>query len=164
MDAFREAGTIFVNVPPETVFNFIGDPGNLPRLLKGNLAEVYDVKPLPTGGYSYRWVYRWAGFPIKASAAMTEFAPHSRIVVESSGGMRTISTWVFEPDGGRTRATFSIEAPDLGILLRRLSGRFIANQLRFAVEVALTNIKHMAEQSERETKASQDRGDLNQPA
>ncbi len=144
----KEQSAVVVRVPPETVFNFIADPANLPRLLRGNLADVYDVEPLPGGGYKYRWVYKWAGLPIQARATMTEIVPYSRIVVESSGGMHTISTWVFEPEGSGTKATFSIEAPDPGFIMRRLSSRFIENQLRFAVDVALTNIKYMAETAE----------------
>ncbi len=136
-----------VNVPDSVVFSFITDPANLPRLLRGNLASVSDIVPLPNGGYRYRWTYSFAGFPIRAEAEMTEVTPYSRIIVESSGGLRTISTWVFEPQpDGATSADFSIEAPDVNFLLRRLSGGFIRNQLRFAVEVALQNVKYMAEQ------------------
>ena len=142
----KEEWSTVVDVSPKVIFDLIIDPANLPRMLRGNLAEVSDVVPRPEGGYTYRWHYKWAGLPIpvSAEAAMTELKRYERIVVESTGGMRTISMWNFEAIGEtQTKATFSIEAPDINVLLRRLSGRFIQNQLRFAVDTALNNIRHM---------------------
>ena len=148
----RDQGTAIINVPPEVIFSLIIDPAYLPRLLRGNLADAYDVKPLPGGGYSYRWVYRLAGLPIQAQGTMTELVRPIKIVVESSGGLKTVSTWHFEPHERGASATFSIEAPDVNFLLRRLSGRFIQNQLRFAVDTALSNVKHIAETAARDVK------------
>jgi hypothetical protein len=107
---------------------------------------VSNVEALDTGGYRYEWLYRIAGLPIKASAAMIECVPHEKIVVESKGGLKTIATWILVPEGEGTRATFSIETPIDNPVLRRLSEIFIKNQLRFAVETAVSNVKFLIEQ------------------
>lgn len=143
--AYEEGSTV-ISAPVERVYGSLVDPANLQRMLRGNLADVSDVVPLETGGYSYKWQYRIAGFPIKASARMTECVPYERIVVLSEGGLKTISTWVFRQEGDHTHATFSISSPIDNLFLRRLSEPFIANQLRFAVQTALNNLKYILEQ------------------
>lgn len=142
----REEASITINAPASRLYDSLVDPANLARMLRGNLADVSNVQPLPGGGYSYQWTYRVAGFPIKASAAMIECIPYQRIVVESQGGLRTISTWVFQEEAGATLATFSIESPIDNPFLRRLSEIFVSNQLRFAVDTALANLKFLVEQ------------------
>lgn len=141
----REQGQVILHAPPEFVFDAIGNPANLQRMLRGNLAEAHDVEPLPGGGYKYRWVYRWAGFPIQADAAMITYERPEKIVVKSTAGMETYSTWILHPLEGDTEANFTIEAPLQNWLLRRVSERFIRNQLRYAVDIALSNIKSIIE-------------------
>lgn len=142
----REEASTTIDAPADKLYNSLVDPGNLARMLRGNLADVSNVRPLPAGGYAYEWTYKIAGFPLKASAAMVECIPYERIVVESEGGMKTTSTWVFRQEGNSTLATFSIESPIDNPFLRRLSELFIRNQLRFAVDTALANLKFLIEQ------------------
>jgi hypothetical protein len=142
----REEASTTINAPADRIYNSLVDPANLARMLRGNLADVSNIRPLPTGGYAYEWTYKVAGFPIKASAAMVECVPSERIVVESEGGMKTISTWVFRQEENATLATFSIESPIDNPFLRRLSELFIRNQLRFAVDIAVANLKFLIEQ------------------
>lgn len=144
----HEESTVTIDASAEEIYNSLVDPANLPRMLRGNLADVSNVVPLETGGYRYEWTYRIAGFPIKASAAMIECVPHERIVVESKGGLKTFSTWVFRPEGEATVATFSIDSPMDNPFVRRMSELFVRNQLRFAVDTAVANLKFLMEQDD----------------
>ena len=52
--------TIFIAAPPEKVFSFMVDPGNLIEIWP-SLLELRNVQPLPTGGYCFDWTYKMDG-------------------------------------------------------------------------------------------------------
>lgn len=150
----KEENSALINAPAQTLYNLLIDPANLIKMLRGNLADVSNITPLPGGGYRYEWTYRLAGFPIRATGEMIELVPYSRLVIKSSGGMETISTWNFAEEAGGTRATFSIETGSLNQILMRLTERYIHNQLRFAVDVALANLRDMAKRAQQADQTS----------
>jgi hypothetical protein len=77
---------------------------------------------------------------------MVTYERPTKIMVKSTAGMETYSTWTLhQTDGGGTEANFTIEAPLENWLIRRVSERFVRNQIRYAVDIALTNIKAIIE-------------------
>ena len=55
----------------EKVFNFVGDPTHLPEFWP-SLVEVKDIKRLPNGGTSNRWVYKMAGIRLEGTSEDVE--------------------------------------------------------------------------------------------
>ncbi len=56
--------TITIKAPAEKVFGFISEPTHLPEIWP-SLVEVKDVKRLPNGGTSNRWIYKMAGIRLE---------------------------------------------------------------------------------------------------
>lgn len=136
--------SITVTSSGQDLYEFITNPANLASLLLGSQADVQEVTPLPGGGYTYRWVFTWAGFPIWAQAGTTELVPYERVVIESVGGIDTTATWTFKPVNGGTRITLAIRAREDSLLMRRISSKIVGQQLRATVDSSLANMKVIA--------------------
>jgi uncharacterized membrane protein len=100
--------TITISAPVEKVFNFIDGGVNLPEIWP-SLVEVTDVKRLPNGGHTDKFVYKMAGIKLKGASEDIEYVPNQRIVTKTTGGAESTQTWQFEPAGGETKVTFTAE-------------------------------------------------------
>ena len=100
--------TITVNAPTEKIYNYVGNPENLPEIWP-SLLEVMDVQSLPNGGNSNRWAYKMAGIRLEGASEDTERVPNERIVTKTKGGAESTQTWVFQPEAGGTKVTFAVE-------------------------------------------------------
>ena len=100
--------TITVNAPAEKIYNYVGNPENLPEVWP-SLVEVMDVQSLPNGGNSNRWAYKMAGIRLKGTSEDTERVPNERIVSKTKGGVESTQTWVLQPEAGGTKVSFVVE-------------------------------------------------------
>jgi uncharacterized membrane protein len=100
--------TITVNAPAEKIYNYVGNPENLPEVWP-SLVEVTDVQSLPNGGNSNRWAYKMAGIRLKGTSEDTERVPNERIVSKTKGGVESTQTWVVQPEAGGTKVSFVVE-------------------------------------------------------
>ena len=88
--------TITINAPVEKVFGYVSEPTNLPEIWP-SFVEVKDVKLLPNGGYSFRWVYKMAGMRFKGTSEYTEHVPNQHTVMKTKGGIESTHTTTFQP-------------------------------------------------------------------
>jgi len=100
--------TITINAPVEKVFSYIESGINLPEIWP-SLVEVTDVKRLPNGGHSDRFVYKMAGIRLEGTSEDIEYIPNQRIVTKTTGGAESTQTWMFQPETGGTKVTFKVE-------------------------------------------------------
>lgn len=121
----RVKKTVTVNAPVGEVFDYINDPTNLPEVWP-NLLEVKDVKSLPNGGNSSRFVYEMAGVRIKGSGVDVECIANQRIVNKTQGGVESTMTWLFRPVAGGTEVTLDAEYTVPIPLAGRLAAAIIA--------------------------------------
>jgi uncharacterized protein YndB with AHSA1/START domain len=88
--------TITIAAPPEKVFDVISDTANIPEIWR-NLSNVRNLKQIPNGGHSFQFDYSMAGIRIEGSSKDLEYIPPRRIVTQTTGGIISTLTWVFEP-------------------------------------------------------------------
>ncbi len=131
----------------DRVFDFLGDPANLPEIWP-NLLEVKNIEPSrSTNGYDYEWAYQIADTRFDGKAEIAEYEQYQRIVVQGSKGFETTSTWKFAPHGGKsTRLTFELEytIPDPALELK--DENEIEAEIEGEVETMLENLKSKVEE------------------
>lgn len=132
--------TITINAPVEKVFGYIRETANLPEIWP-NLKEVKDVRRLPNGGASFRWVYIMAGMRFEGTSQDAEFVPNQRIVSKTKGGIESTLTWTFQPEAGGTKVILEAEYTVPIPLLGKLAGTVIAKLNERDIAVLLNYLK-----------------------
>ena len=132
--------SIFVDAPVEKVFGYANNPENLPEIWP-SILEVKNIKQLPNGGYSYDFIYKMAAIRLTGSSVDTEIVPNERAVSNSTGGIESELTWMYEPEGGGTKVTtlvdYKIPLPFLG----KTAEAFIVRLNENESETVLANLK-----------------------
>jgi len=132
--------TITINAPVEKVFGYVGEPSNLPEIWP-SLVEIKDVQPLPTGGKSYRLVYKMAGLHLEGTGQQTEYIPNQRIVAKNKGGVESTVIWIFQPEAGGTKVSFEAEYTVPIPVLSKVAEAFIVKVNEREAELLLANLK-----------------------
>ncbi|MFC1957995.1 SRPBCC family protein, partial [Chloroflexota bacterium] len=83
-----------VNASIERIFSYIGNPGNWLEFWP-SLMAVEDLKVIPNGGYSARWMYKMAGMLFHGTGEYTEVVPNQWFVIKTKGGINSTITWTF---------------------------------------------------------------------
>jgi hypothetical protein len=110
MSTTRHVGSIHVDAPVETVFDYVKEPAHfydaMPERMRTRLKAVTVT---PEGvGTTYEWVFgHLAGFELVGVVTREESVVNERIVDSSSTG--PVWTWTLEPDGDDTTVTLAFE-------------------------------------------------------
>ena len=131
---------ITIKAPVEKVFSYISEPTSLPEIWP-SLVEIKDVKPLPNGGHSNRWVYKMAGVRLEGSSEDIEFTPNQRLVSKTKGGADSTQTWIFEPEADGTKVTFEVGYTVPIPVLGKLAEAIIVKMNDREGDLILTNLK-----------------------
>ena len=99
---------ITISASVEKIFGYLREPTNLPEIWP-SLVEVKDVRRLPNGGNSDRWVYKMLGIRFEGTSETIEYLANQRTVSKNKGGIGSIITWTFQPEAGGTKVTFNAE-------------------------------------------------------
>jgi uncharacterized membrane protein len=142
----KQTKTITVNAPVEKVFSYVDEATNLPKIWP-SLVEVKDVKRLPNGGHSDKWVYKMAGILLKGSSEDIEHIPNQRIVTKTKGGADSTQTWLFQPEAGGTKVTFEVEYTVPIKVLGKLAEAIIVKMNEHEGDTLLANLKAIMEAS-----------------
>lgn len=137
---FVAEGSLVISATAEQLYDFIIDPAHLDIMMGSGMADFEDVQSMPGGGLAYRCSHRWEKFPIWAQGATTILDRGRRVVVESLGGIDMISSWVLEPEGDKTRVTFTIEVPDTGLLTPSIKPETAEQQIKASVDASLASV------------------------
>jgi uncharacterized protein YndB with AHSA1/START domain len=136
--------SITVNAPIEKIFNYISDQTHLPEIWP-SLVEITDIKPLPNGGTTNRWKYKMAGIRLSGTSEDTEYVTNKRLVSKTKGGVDSIQTWTFQPEGGGTRVTFGVEYTLPVPVLGKLAEAIILKMNEREGKTILENLKAIME-------------------
>ncbi len=129
-----------VNAPIEKIFGHIYELSNWLEFWP-SLMELRDVKPLPNGGYSARWVYKMAGMLFRGAGEYTSVVPNQLLVIETKGGVISTITWAFRSWGNRTRVFLTIEYTIPIPLLGKLAEVIVAKMNEKEAELMLHNLQ-----------------------
>jgi len=135
--------SITINAPLEKVFEYT-KPENLPEIWP-SLVEVKNVKELPSGGYSWDFVYKMAGVKFNGSSKHVEYVENDHTVAQSTGIDSTI-TWSYEAVAGGTRMTSLTEYKIPVPLLGKVAEAFIVKINENESETTLANVKARLEE------------------
>jgi len=134
---------IAINVPIEKVFSYMSYPVNQLEWLPG-LFKIQDIKGEGVGQTS-SWTYKMMGIPFKGKSECTEYIPNERIVIKTTGSVR--STWDFTliAEGGMTSVSLSVEYTIPVPLIGKLGEKLILWQNEREADLAMDNIKKQLE-------------------
>ena len=136
--------TITIDAPVEKVFGYIDDPTNIPEIWP-SMVEIKDVERLPTGGRTFRWVYKMAGMRLVGTSEQVEYIPNRRIVTKTRGGIKSMLTWTFQPEADGTRVTLEAEYTVPVPVLGKLAEALIVKLNEREAELILPNLKAIME-------------------
>jgi uncharacterized membrane protein len=136
--------SIIINAPVEKVFSFIDEPTNLPKIWP-SLVEATNVKRLPNGGHSDKWVYKMAGIKLNGSGEDIEHIPNKRIVTKTKGGADSTQAWLFQPEAGGTKVTFEVEYTVPMKVMGKLAEAIITKMNEHEGDTVLANLKAVME-------------------
>ena len=132
--------SVTISAPVEKVFSYIEGGVNLPEIWP-SLIEVKDIKKLPNGGHSDRFVYKMAGIRLEGTSEDIEYVPNQRIVTKTKGGADSIQTWVFQPEASGTKVTFIAEYTVPIPVLGKLAEAVIIKMNDHEGDIILANLK-----------------------
>ena len=136
---------IRVDTPAERVFNFLGDPNNLPEIWP-NIIEVKNVKKSKDNpGFNFSWAYKMSGLLFEGKCETIEYTPYDRLVVKSNKGLDSTITWRFQPMGRETQVTLRFEYQIPSSLLKRMKEDVVIQENEHEVEALLQNLKSRLE-------------------
>ncbi len=136
--------SVTIKAPVEKVFDFVSEPTHLPEFWP-SLVEVKDVKRLPNGGTSNRWVYKMAGIRLEGTSEDIERITNERLVSKTEGGVKSTQTWTFQPEAGGTEVTFEVEYTVPIPVLGRLAEAVIVKMNEHEGDLLLANLKAQME-------------------
>ena len=132
--------TITIDAPVEKVFSYVDDPTHLSEYWP-RVTEVKDIQRLPNGGKRFRFVYSMAGVRFEGYSTYIEYVVNQRVVVETQGGIQSISTWSYQPTAGGTKLTVEYEYTIPISLLRKLAEAFILKINEHEADLLDANLK-----------------------
>jgi len=135
---------VVIERPPEVVYDYLADPGNLRNWQEG-LLEVRRAEEGPAA-VGDRWVeIRTAmGRRLEAAVELTEAEPGSRFTVVSvAGPVRFRVEHLLQPVEGGTRIAVVGEGEAGGVM--KLAGGMVARQLRAGFQASFARLKRILE-------------------
>lgn len=133
--------SIAIRAPVDRVFEYVGDPKNLPEIWP-SLVAVRNVESHPTGN-SFDWDYKLLGLRIHGHSDPVERVKNARLVTRSVTGIPNTFRWICGSLGDETEVTVEVdyEVPVLGWLALGIVGRLNERE----AYTLLTNLKRRME-------------------
>ena len=133
--------SIAIRAPVDRVFDYVGDPTNLPEIWP-SLVAVRNVESHLTGN-SFDWDYKLLGLRIHGHTEPVERVPNARLVTRSVTGIPNTFRWIYGARGDETEVTLEVEyeLPALGRLAQGIMGRINERE----AHTLLANLKRRME-------------------
>lgn len=136
--------SLTIDVPVEKIFDYLSDRTHLP-LVWPSLLDIKQVKKLPTGGYTFAYVYKMANMRFEGTGEDTEFLPKQRIVTKLVGDIEGTITFTFEPVGTHTKVFFAVAYTVPPVLLGKFPEPIVLKLNELEAEFVLANLKTWTE-------------------
>ncbi|MBN1284344.1 MAG: SRPBCC family protein [Anaerolineae bacterium] len=140
--------SIVINLPPETVFQFIANqPERMPEWW-GPMKEQKRITPAPTVlGSKSSYVYELMKFRVKGEHEVKAITPNRHMRIEVLTGIDCTFDFKFEPVGASaTRLTVNVDYTTPGGILGEVANKLIIEKKNEeAWEEGLATLKHLLE-------------------
>ena len=131
---------VWIESPIENIFGYISNPSNLPEVWP-SLMDIKDIKSLPNGGYSCRWLYKMLGMRFQGFAEYTQIVPNKFFVVETKGGINSTISWTVRSRENKTRVTLTIDYKVPVPVLGKLAEIIVLNMNDHEGDLIMTNLQ-----------------------
>jgi hypothetical protein len=132
--------SLFISAPVQRVFAFLSEPKNHREVCPG-LITVSHVDPLPSGGYCYDSVIKFAGYCFDCRSEWKGIVKDQRIVIQYFGEMHIMHEYVFRPMSEGSRINLHIEYEIPAVVLEDVPEAFVLKMNENEAEGILANIK-----------------------
>lgn len=141
----RVERSAFVAASPERAFAFVAEPANALRWMHGFTQFDAERGGPATLGSRVQATGSVLGIPVTTTLEVVECDPPRRFSSQTTGRLKTYSTWQFEPEGPGTRIRFLGDYDVPGALLRMIGGPLVQRELETNAEKSLENLKRLLE-------------------
>lgn len=134
-----------IAVDPVVAFDYVADYRNALRWMHGfTRFEPVDTSHMGVGA---RVNARGTalGIPVDTTLEVTGFDRPRELVSRTTGRLKSVSTWAFEPVAGGTRVSFVGEYDLPTGLLKMIGGPLMQHELEKNAEMSLANLKRVLE-------------------
>jgi uncharacterized protein YndB with AHSA1/START domain len=136
---------IFVNVPPQTLFEYGMDATRAPEWYEGVIESTPDGTWPQVGGKAEQ-VYSTAGARFDMTVTVKEFVPNKRFVFEMDGMIKGTYQWDYMPEGNGTRLKATVDYEMKGGALGQLANKLVVEKMNTSnLEKSLQNLKNNLE-------------------
>jgi uncharacterized membrane protein len=133
--------SIAIRAPIDRVFDYVGDPRNLPEIWP-SLVAIRNVERHPAGD-SFDWDYQLLGMRIHGHSEPVERVQNARLVTHNVTGIPGTFRWTYDRRGDETEVTLEVdyEVPVLGRFALGIVGRINERE----AHTLLANLKRRME-------------------
>jgi uncharacterized membrane protein len=135
---FQKSMTI--HAPVQQVFDYVANWSNLATIWP-SLIEVKDLTRPPSGGGTFKYVYKMAGLHLEGKGEDTEYVAKERIVTRMTGDLEGTIIFRFEPAGATTKVQFAFEYTAPAALLRKVGEPFVTKLNEHEAALVLQNLQ-----------------------
>jgi len=141
---FTAERSIFINRPPQEVFDYSSDPANAHKWQSQVLSQEWSSDGPPGVGSTQRAVARFLGRDLESAAEITIWDPPSQHGFKSIGGPVHIEGGMkFAPEGDGTKVTMGGQLETSGFF--KLAEGLVKKQLESQFEANLEALKLLLE-------------------
>jgi hypothetical protein len=133
--------SIVISAPVEEVFAYVADRSHLATIWP-SLIAIRDVQRLPSGGSTFKYVYKKAGWRLEGTGSDSEYVAKERIITNLTGGVEGTITFRFDsvsPKQTKLILVVASTAPDKAV--QGGGETFIAQLNEHEAELVLRTLK-----------------------
>ncbi len=136
---------IFIDAPADVIYDYAGEPANMPQWYVG----IVGVNPdgvWPQSGGQTVITYQVSGVSFDVTATVLTHNPPHEFAFQMEGAVSGTSTWTYSQEEGGTRVhvAFDYELP--GGVLGEVADKLVVEQMNISNgEQSLTNLKAVCE-------------------
>ena len=135
--------SIVLKAPLDKVFSYISNPVNEMEFIP-SITDIRDVQGQGVGD-KYGWTYKMMGVSLKGESEIIESKANELYVSKSTGGIISIWTWTFKPEGDGTRLGITVDYTVPVPVLGKVGERMVLRQTEREADYAMANLKDILE-------------------
>lgn len=138
--------SIIINVPVEQVFDYVADHRNALTYMH-SFTRFRPVTEKTRGlGAKVKAVGHFWGLHVTTDMEIVEFVKNKRLVSETSSGIDSVATWLFDPTPEGTKVTFIADYEPPPLAVGRIFKHLVRREVERNAAYTLLNLKRVLEE------------------